>query len=203
MALIEKKMQDHKEILLRLKAMHSELFQWSLYCCSYQEQIAEDVLQISYEKLLKNKEKLKEINALKTYLFTIIKNSAIDYFRKQTRTEGRERSLEDESQLYRTATQEISAQKANDRQRIQEFLATLSNREAEILHLITYQDLTLKEAANVLDLTEGSVSTYYKRAKAKFKDEIISSHYRKKGIEPDFEKSMTLGFELFKVKVQK
>jgi len=49
---------------------------------------------------------------------------------------------------------------------VQKAIKTLSQRQQEVLELVFGHDLTLREAAKVLELSEGSVRQHYERAKA-------------------------------------
>jgi RNA polymerase sigma factor (sigma-70 family) len=48
-------------------------------------------------------------------------------------------------------------------------LQQLPARQAEVLHLVFYQDLTINEAANVMRVGIGSARQHYERGKARLR----------------------------------
>ena len=65
----------------------------------------------------------------------------------------------------------------------------LSAREQEVIELIMYQDLSVIEAAEIMDVSRSSVNSYLVRAKKNLKDLILEERKRPTG--PSFEKSFT------------
>ena len=171
---------NEAQILSELEQLHPEFYKWSLYCCNFKHDAAEEVLQNAYLKFLKNINSFDSTRNLKVYFFSIIKNCSFDFFEKNSRIDGHERNYENEALFLKTASQEAHVQKLKDQSKIQKILESLSKRESEIINLVIYQGMTVQEAAEVMGVTQGSASSYYKRAKVKFKEEIIRNHYQDK-----------------------
>lgn len=172
-----------------LESIHKQCFHWALSLCHYDEPLAEEVLQDAYLKAFKSKESFNGNASFKTWVFTIIKNASIDYFRKTNRrAELDEVAFQDVKQA-KTATQEKRLRAKGDQAAVEHIVQNLSPREQEVVELIMYQDLSVTEAAEVMDVSRASVNSYLKRAKTNLKDLILKERQRPTG--PSFEKSYT------------
>lgn len=76
---------DILQIRQQLATHHQDSFAWALRCCAGNRQEAEDLLQSSYLKILEQKARYRQQQAqFKTWLFTIIRNTAVDFYRKKS-----------------------------------------------------------------------------------------------------------------------
>jgi RNA polymerase sigma-70 factor (ECF subfamily) len=178
-----------EEFEKQLADNHIQSFQWTLAQTNYQREIAEEVLQDAYIKAFNNLNSFKGNSSFKTWLYAIIKNTAIDYFRKNNRrAELNVVALED-AKSSKTATQEKRLRAKGDQAAAEHILQSLSKREKEVVELIMYQDLSVTEAAEIMRVSRGSVNTYLKRAKEALKNKIQSERNSPSG--PSFEKTYT------------
>lgn len=141
---------------------------------------AEDVIQSSSMKLLKILHKVawEDIDTpkCKNLVITITKNTAIDFLRKTENTPipyeraeetGEERSLED---LYI----EIS-----DYNKLVHIIDEMDEKYKEVLRLRCIHELSTKETAEILNISEGNVNTRLMRAKRILAQKL--EEYRKNG----------------------
>ena len=152
------------ELKAELERLHSASFGWALSCCRRNAAEAEEVLQTVYLKILQRKAVFRGESKLQTWLFAVIRKTAISERRKQwlrTLVPGTtpEATSELESDLERTEMQ----------RRFQQVLAKLPVRQRETLHLIFYQDLSLSEAAEVMNISVGSARRHYERGKKRLR----------------------------------
>jgi RNA polymerase sigma factor (sigma-70 family) len=57
-------------------------------------------------------------------------------------------------------------------QRFQQALARLPARQRETLHLVFYQDLSLSEAAEVMNISIGAARQHYERGKKRLRETL-------------------------------
>src|ERR1051326_18885 len=134
-----------------LEKLHPASFGWALSCCRRNAADAEEVLQTVYLKILQGKAVFRGESKLQTWLFAVIRKTAISERRKQwlrTLVPGTtsEAVSELESEFERTEMQ----------RRFKQALAKLPARQRETLHLVFYLDLSLSEAAEVMNIDRKS-----------------------------------------------
>ncbi len=133
---------------------------WARQCCSYNDEHAKEVMQMVYLKLLEGKATYNGKANLKTWFFSVIRFTAIDFL-KQLPTHI---SIED-VELNVTESSESEVYSDN----YLEILTQLPDRQHQVLLLVFYHNLKLHEVAEVLNIGIGSVRTHYDRGKKKLK----------------------------------
>src|SRR5882672_12640595 len=73
---------DIAELKAELEVLHSASFGWALQCCRRDRSQAEEVLQTVYLKILEGKASFRGEASLKTWLFAVIRKTAIGEHRK-------------------------------------------------------------------------------------------------------------------------
>jgi len=146
-----------------LKEHHSSAYIWARQCCSFDEELAKDVLQLVYLKILEGKAVYGEKSSLKTWLFSVIKFTAAESKRKEHQT-----TTLDEVADFTGAEEDEVHQDTHE-----ELIMLLPRRQQEVLLLVFYHNLTLEKAAEIMDISLGSVRTHYDRGKKNLKEIII------------------------------
>jgi RNA polymerase sigma-70 factor (ECF subfamily) len=152
------------DLKAELEKLHPASFGWALSCCRRNAAEAEDVLQIAYLKILQGKAVYRGESKLQTLLFAVIRKTALNERRKQW--------LRTLLPVSRTATEdklESEFERSEMQQRFQQALAQLPARQRETLQLVFYQDLSLSEAAAVMNISVGSVRRHYERGKKRLR----------------------------------
>ena len=164
---------DIAEIKAGLEKLHPASFGWALSCCRHNHAEAEEVLQTVYLKILERKAIYREESKLKTWLFAVIRNTAISERRKAVL-----RSLMHAGAISRirsvTCDRETGAhlERSEMQKRFQMALEILPARQRETLHLVFYQDLSLREAAEVMNVSIGSARRHYERGKKRLREAL-------------------------------
>ena len=163
---------DIAELKAELETLHSASFGWALNCCRRDRAEAEEVLQTVYLKILEGKACFRGEASLKTWLFAVIRKTAIGEHRKNLLRKLRwSDSSEQETILVSPLEQPgVAFEKSETQALFQNALKSLPRRQREALHLVFYQDLSLSEAAIVMGISIGSARQHYERGKKRVRE---------------------------------
>lgn len=159
---------DHADLATQLQTLHPQCFGWALACCDNGREDAEDVLQDVYVGMLggENGLRFNGQSTLRTWLFGVIRNKAL-----ARRRRARLHALLGATHAFRIdvpapAPSPDESTLASERQeRTRAALARLPRRQNEVLLLVFYHDLTIEEAAKIMDVSLGSARVHYDRGK--------------------------------------
>ncbi len=148
-----------------LEALHQASFAWALACCGYRPQEAQDVLQSCYLKVLDGSARFEGRATLKTWFFAVIRRTAAS---------RRRRDMARRLLLMRTVSAAVEQPvhevepglEPDERARVVACLERLPRRQQEVLELVFYQDLSIRQAAGVMDVSLGAARAHYHRAKS-------------------------------------
>src|SRR5260370_39620697 len=157
---------DIAELKAELEQYHAACFGWALSCCARDRAEAEEVLQTVYLKILEGKAKFRGEASLKTWMFAVIRKTAVSEHRKSFLRKLRLAS--DPGPAERIALEEEPAttlERSEAPQRFRLALDQLPTRQRETLHLVFYEALSLREAAEVMGVSIGSARQHYERGK--------------------------------------
>lgn len=152
----------------KLAELHSDSYAWALRCCAGDQYMAEEVLQDSYLKALRKIKAFKEQASFKTWLFAIIRYTAIDHLKAKVKR--RTIQVEEVSNSIRSHHQ--AAERYDDKALstvFREALNELSPKQRRILHLVFYQACSISEAAEIMDIQLGTARTHYERGKSRLR----------------------------------
>lgn len=151
--------------------MHPDTFAWALRCSLGDREEAEDALHAAYERILGGRARFDGRSSLRTWLFGVVRRTALEERRKSWLRLMRLRRWFDRTQHQRDALREPggSLVEAETAARFKHALAELSKRQREILHLVFYQELSVQEAAEVLGMPVGTARTHYERGKTRLR----------------------------------
>jgi len=157
------------ELKAELEKLHQASFGWALSCCRHNHSDAEEVLQMVYLKILQGKAVYRGESKLQTWLFAVIRKTAITERRKQVLRSLRTLGSTDENS---SSKPEIELEWSELQRRFQQALAQLPKRQRETLHLVFYQDLSVAEAAEVMNISIGSARRHYERGKKRLRESL-------------------------------
>lgn len=153
------------ELESELERLHRESFGWALACCERNRSEAEDVLQMTYVKVLDGSARFDGRSRFRTWLFGVIRRTASE----------RRRSFAVRDRLLRwlfsrqTSRPEDAAsdriERSAESARLIDALSGISRRQREVLELVFYHEMTIEEAATTMGIGLGSARTHYERGK--------------------------------------
>lgn len=157
---------DSDAMRAELEKHHRESFGWAMSCCARNAVEAEEVLQNVYLKVLDGRARFDGRASFKTWLLILIRNTAADEWRRRKRQQSRLAELEESAaRATPQETPDESVHRSELSGLLAKTLATLPARQQEVLRLVFYHDLSLTEAAEVMNVSLGSARTHYDRGK--------------------------------------
>ena len=157
-----------KELEAWLERLHQESFGWALNCASGDAARAEDVLQTAYVRVISGRAVYRQRSSFRTWLFGVIRRVAQEENRR-ARTERQRTVVLDDVAVQRMADERRAPDEFESARGLRAALQQLPERQNEVLHLVFYQDMSIADAAEVMEITVGSARTHYERGKARLR----------------------------------
>lgn len=122
--------------------------------------LAEDLTSATFEKAWKHRTRYRQdVAAFSTWLFTIARRVAIDYFRHRRI----EVALDTVALPAPEDSPDVMAQRHSDFKRLSELLSQLPDRERELVAFKYGAELTYREIADLTGMSETNVGTTLSR----------------------------------------
>lgn len=157
---------NKNELAKLLKEHHKDAFLWASHCCHYNQEEGKEVLQRTYLKIVEKKAVYKNKSTFKTWLFSVIRFTAIDYLKRKKSYE----SLENVKIGIEDAAYEIHTID------YKKLLEKLPERQHQVLLLAFYHEMTLAEIATITQLHIGTVRTHYERGKEAMRTLVLKEN---------------------------
>lgn len=149
-----------------LQELHAASFGWTLSCCRRDRGEAEEVLQQVYVKVLSGRARHDGRSTFKTWLFGVIRLTAIEHRRFAFLRLTRGRGAPDAEELAAPSSPDAAVARETA-EALAAALAGLAERQREVLHLVFYEGLTIREASAIMGVSLGTARLHYERGKAK------------------------------------
>ena len=149
------------ELAGQIESLHAASFGWALACCGRDRDQAREVLQQVYCKVLSGKARFHGRSTLRTWLFGVIRLTA----REQRRWSWLPWAGQGATPASAPRPDEVAAAR-EEAAALSAALAGLSARQREVLHLVFYEDLSISEAAQIMNVSLGSARQHYERGKS-------------------------------------
>lgn len=161
------------DLVKEVERLHDAAFGWARACCGGRRDEAEDVLQTTYLKILDGRATFGGRSTVRTWLFGIIRRTAAEHRR---RLFARTRSLHADRAVETEAASGVEDHASLERARaLRTAVAKLSRRQKEVLHLVFYEEMTVEEAAGVMNVSVGAARVHYHRGKRRLRELLEGS----------------------------
>lgn len=153
---------------------HNDVFKFLIYLTRDRDQ-AEDLSHEVYVRVLRAYASFEGRSSEKTWLFSIAKNVAIDFFRKSNvrRKHAFDKFDWEKNELVsRTPIPEDFILMDEEMKTVLETLDTCTGNQKMVIHMRFIHDFSIAETAEVLNWTEGKVKTTQHRAIKALQDKL-------------------------------
>jgi len=159
---------DHQAFSVLVRR-HSSKFFSAAYRYSAHVQEAEDVVQEAFIKLWRKPEAWDGERGAKftTWFYKVVSNTALDHLRKKKNTVGSD-VLEGMSDGAVGA--EVAIQNKEREELIEDAIQSLPERQRMALNLCFYEELSNRQAAEIMDVKVKALESLLMRAKAGLRD---------------------------------
>lgn len=136
---------------------------------------AEEITQEVFVKLYVKKPKFSGKSSFKTWLYAIGRNTAVDFLRKNGKTEFI--SLEDTDFLSDLTSPELSWFRQQNRLAVHSALEKLKSEYHQILWLVYFEEMSNEQAAAIMGKSKNNTAVLLHRAKESLKTEMIKEGF--------------------------
>lgn len=149
-----------------------------LYLCAFTNDIntAEDLAEDTFVKLGIKRPKDSGKSSFKTWLYTIGRNLAIDYIRKNSK-----HSEVPLDSCYQISSDEKSLEEAyiqeEEKLAVHRAMRKLKPEYRQALYLIYFEDFSNKETARIMKKSVHATETFLYRARLALKDELLKEGF--------------------------
>ncbi len=152
-----------RKLCKQLKTSRKRLFRMA-YAWSHNADVADEVVQEATIKALNSVDKIKNIDALDSWLFRILSNCFIDFCRQK-----REETDIDAAVLMELDTPESGHSQHEMLDSIRLAIACLPLKHRQVITLIDIEEFSYAEVSNILDVPPGTVMSRLNRARQSLK----------------------------------
>ena len=140
------------------------------FVCSYvtDEEVAKDIVHDVFFALLRNKKRLDVSYSMKSYLFTLARNYALNYLKHLRVVAMNEREVSD---LLENAGEELGVYEER-LNRLNEKLAELPEKQREVLMKCFVEGRKYKDVADEMEISVNSLKTHISRGLKFLRNEL-------------------------------
>ena len=138
------------------------------YSWCHAADIADDLVQDTVIKAMRNASSLRDINKMNSWLFTILANCWRDYLRRQKPTDDI-----DECIFTDDDSPELAQERQNITDIVQQAVAGLPQGQRQVLSLVDLEGFSYAEVAEILGVPAGTVMSRLNRARKALSEQLL------------------------------
>ena len=156
---------DESEKLRLLYELYEQPMYRIAYAVLHDEGLAEDAVSDAFIRIMHRIERFSDCKSEKTkaYIVKVIKSTSINIYRKNKRRYSEEVSIDNAIQVADKAQEQCDTESVND------ILRGLGETDRRIVTLRCIEEMSWKEVADKLSLTEANVRKRFERTKKRLK----------------------------------
>ncbi len=167
---------NKKAVTLLVKRWHVKLCKHA-YWYTNDKEVAKDIVQDSWNKIIRKINDLKDPNSFGNWAFTIVTRNAIDWQRRH------KKELGDLNSYYNKNKVSIVDQENGNKEQVLRLLdrsiKELSANHQIVLNLFYLEEYSIKEISEIINVSPGTVKSRLFTARENLKSILKSKNYEK------------------------
>ena len=151
----------------QLEEMRPRLYKVAYSWC-HAADVADDLVQDTVVKAIRNANSLRDMKKMNSWLFTILANCWRDYLRRQKPTDNI-----DECIFTDDDTPELAQERQNITDIVQQAVATLPQGQRQVLSLVDLEGFSYAEVAEIVGIPAGTVMSRLNRARKALSEQLL------------------------------
>lgn len=143
------------------------------YSWTHDPTLADDLVQQTYYKALRNQRQLREIEAADAWLFRILANCLSDHYRAR-----KELLSDDELIAVERRTPEHAARDEQLAERVRQAVRSLPLAQCQVISLVDLEGFAYAEVSQILDLPVGTVMSRLSRGRRALRESLLDLKMR-------------------------
>ena len=152
-----------RRLCKRLKSNRDQLFRMA-YAWSHRADIADEIVQEAMIKAINSVDKVKDIETLDSWMFRILSNCFIDFYRKQRNEIDIDNVL-----LVENNTPDMVHGQNEMLAHVRLTISQLPFKHRQVITLVDLEEFSYAEVASILDIPQGTVMSRLNRARQSLK----------------------------------
>jgi len=159
---------NQKKVFRKILAKSRSRLYRMAYAWTHNPALADDLVQQTYYKALRNQKQLRDIDAADAWLFRILANCLSDYYRTR-----KELLSDDEIVIIEKRTPERAAEDEQVAQRVRQAVRSLPLSQCQVVTLVDLEGFAYVAVSQILDIPVGTVMSRLSRGRCALRDRLL------------------------------